>query len=119
MTTNPPFGYDKNADNPQEWIVDETAANVVRRIFNMCVAGYGPTQIAKRLTAEKIPTPNEYWNSIGRYFPTHILPLLTERLSNWCRNCESIAADRHEAASSVCFRDFFTVLIVVKSSILV
>lgn len=66
LTTNPPFGYMKNPDNKDEWIVDEPAAKIVRRIFNLCVEGLGPTQIAKRLKAEKVLTPTEYWNSIGR-----------------------------------------------------
>ena len=66
LTTNPPFGYDKNPANPKEWIVDEAAADVVKRIFDMCVAGFGPTQIAKRLKADEVMTPTEYWISIGR-----------------------------------------------------
>lgn len=66
LTTNPPFGYMKNPDNKKEWIIDETAAKIVRRIFALCVDGFGPTQIAKRLKAEKVLTPTEYWNSIGR-----------------------------------------------------
>ncbi len=66
LTTNPPFGYMKSPDDNDEWIVDESAAKVVRRIFSLCVEGLGPTQIAKRLRAEKVQTPTEYWNSIGR-----------------------------------------------------
>ena len=66
LTTNPPFGYMKNPDNKDEWIVDEPAAKIVRKIFDLCVSGLGPTQIAKRLKAEKVLTPTEYWNSIGR-----------------------------------------------------
>lgn len=66
LTTNPPFGYMKKPDNKKEWIIDEAAAKIVRRIFALCVDGFGPTQIAKRLKAEKVLTPTEYWNSIGR-----------------------------------------------------
>ena len=66
LTTNPPFGYMKNPENTKEWIVDEPAAKVVRKIFNLCIEGLGPSQIAKRLKAEEIMTPTEYWNSIGR-----------------------------------------------------
>lgn len=66
LTTNPPFGYMKNPDNTKEWIVDEEAAKTVRQIFALCVEGLGPTQIAKRLKAVKVPTPTEYWISIGR-----------------------------------------------------
>ena len=66
LTTNPPYGYMKNPENPKEWIIDEPAAKVVRKIYALCVEGLGPTQIANRLKAEKIMTPNEYWSSIGR-----------------------------------------------------
>ena len=60
------FLYFKNSENPKEWLIDEPAANVVRQIFDMCVAGFGPTQIAKKLKAAEVITPTEYWNSIGR-----------------------------------------------------
>ncbi len=66
LTTNPPFGYMKSPDDKDEWLVDEPAAKVVKQIFDLCVSGLGPTQIAKRLRAEKVLTPTEYWNSIGR-----------------------------------------------------
>lgn len=66
LTTNPPFGYMKSPDDKDRWIVDEPAAKIVKRIFSLCVEGLGPTQIAKRLRAEKVQTPTEYWNSIGR-----------------------------------------------------
>lgn len=66
LTTNPPFGYMKSPDNKDEWIVDEHAAKIVKRIFSLCVEGLGPTQIAKKLRSEKVLTPTEYWNSIGR-----------------------------------------------------
>lgn len=65
LTTNPPFGYKKNPDKPKEWLIDEPAAEIVRRIFDMCVEGFGPTQIAKKLKADKVMTPTVYWNSIG------------------------------------------------------
>lgn len=66
LTTNPPFGYMKNPNNKDEWLVDEPAAEIVRKIFDLCISGLGPTQIAKRLKAGKVMTPTEYWNSIGR-----------------------------------------------------
>lgn len=66
LTTNPPFGYMKNPDNKKEWVIDEEAAKVIRRIFALCVEGFGPTQIAKRLKSDKVLTPTEYWDSIGR-----------------------------------------------------
>ena len=66
LTTNPPFGYLKDPDNKDGWIVDEAAAKTVRQIFSWCVEGFGPTQIAKRLKTAKVPTPTEHWGNIGR-----------------------------------------------------
>lgn len=62
LASTPPFGYMKNPNNSKEWIIDEGAAETVRYIFQLCVNGLGPTQIAKRLQAEKILTPTAYWN---------------------------------------------------------
>ena len=66
LTTNPPYGYMKDPNDKYKWIIDEPAAKIVKRIFQMCLSGMGPSQIAKKLTAEKILTPTEYWISIGR-----------------------------------------------------
>ena len=66
LTTNPPFGYLKDPESKNGWIVDEEAAKTVRQIFAWCVDGLGPTQIAKRLKAAKVPTPTEHWSNIGR-----------------------------------------------------
>ena len=66
LTTNPPYGYQKDPENKNGWIVDEEAAKTVRQIFAWCVDGLGPTQIAKRLKAAKVPTPTEHWGNIGR-----------------------------------------------------
>ena len=69
LTTNPPYGYLKDPESQKhdiKWNIDEPAAEVVRRIFQLCLDGYGPTQIARQLKAEKIPTPTEHWNSIGK-----------------------------------------------------
>ena len=66
LTTNPPFGYLKDPESRNGWIVDEAATKSVRQIFIWCVDGLGPTQIAKRLKAAKVPTPTEHWGNIGR-----------------------------------------------------
>lgn len=44
LCTNPPYGYMKDADNKKHWIVDVEAAEGVKRIFALCLEGYGPTQ---------------------------------------------------------------------------
>ncbi len=66
LTTNPPFGYQKDPESKNGWIIDEAAAKTVRQIFAWCVDGLGPTQIAKRLKMAKVPTPTEHWSNIGR-----------------------------------------------------
>ena len=66
LTTNPPFGYLKDPESKNGWIIDEVAAKTVRQIFAWCVDGLGPAQIAKRLKAAKVPTPTEHWGNIGR-----------------------------------------------------
>ena len=66
LTTIIPYGYRKNEADPARWLVDEEAAQVVKRIFSLCVSGYGPTQIANILFSEGVPTPTEHWQSRGR-----------------------------------------------------
>ena len=56
----PPYGYIKDPENSQRWIVDAEAAYVVRRIFDMSYSGMGTFQIAVTLSDEKILTPAEY-----------------------------------------------------------
>ena len=61
-----PFGYKKSEDDPKQWVVDEPAANTVRRIFALCIEGLGPTKIARRLEAERFMNPTSYQLSVGR-----------------------------------------------------
>lgn len=91
LTTNPPFGYMKSPENKDVWIIDESAAKVVRKIFDLCVSGLGPTQIAKRLKADEIMTPTEYWNSIGRKCSKP-----PEKPFNWCADTVSNILDKQE-----------------------
>ena len=57
VSSCPPYGYLKSPEDKNQWIVDEEAAEVVRRIFKMTVDGYGPYQIAKILQDEKVEIP--------------------------------------------------------------
>ena len=65
LCTNPPYGYIKDPDDKHHWIVDEVAADVVRDIFKMCVAGKGPSQIAKALSQRQIPVPTVHLHRMG------------------------------------------------------
>ena len=42
VTTKPPYGFMKDPNNKDKWLVDPEAAEVVRRIFNLTIAGKGP-----------------------------------------------------------------------------
>lgn len=61
LCTNPPYGYMKDPADKKKWIVDEEAAEIVKRIFDLCIAGKGPMQIAKLLTAEHILTVKAHY----------------------------------------------------------
>ena len=61
LTTILPFGFIKDKDDKDKWLIDETAAIVIRKIFNLCANGFGPLQIAKRLRAEEVLIPTAYY----------------------------------------------------------
>ena len=71
VTSKPVYGY--LMDKDENYIVDEEAAPVVRQIYQLCLAGNGPTKIARMLTEQQIPTPGtlEYQRtgSTRRYHP--------------------------------------------------
>ncbi len=60
LTTNVPYGYVKDPENPRCWKVDLVAADVVKRIFSMRMEGRGPKQIANQLKADRVLTPSAY-----------------------------------------------------------
>lgn len=59
------FGYMKSPEDKHIRIPDPMAAEVVRRIFDWCIAGKGATQIARLLNAEGVPTPSERKRQLG------------------------------------------------------
>ncbi len=61
LCSNPPYGYRKDPADKKKWIVDEEAAEVVKRIFDLCIAGKGPMQIAKMLTAQHVLTVKAHY----------------------------------------------------------
>ncbi|KSV60568.1 recombinase family protein [Acetivibrio ethanolgignens] len=71
ITSKPVYGYLMDGD--ENFIIDEEAAPVVRQIYSLCLAGNGPTKIARMLTEQQIPTPGtlEYrrTGSTRRYHP--------------------------------------------------
>lgn len=61
-----PYGYKRSEENPKQWVIDGPAAETVRKIFALCLAGKGPMQIARQLEEEQILSPAAYFESIGR-----------------------------------------------------
>mgnify|MGYP000192267742 CR=1 FL=1 len=64
-----PYGYIKDPEDKNHWIIDEEAANVVREIFHLCVSGYGPQQIAKEMMRRGYMNPTAYARANGRTPP--------------------------------------------------
>jgi len=60
-----PYGYLRSKEDKQQWVVDEAAAETVRRIFNMVIDGHGITAIARMLTEEKVLNPSAHSQAIG------------------------------------------------------
>ena len=61
-----PYGYVKDPSDHEKWYIDEPAADVVRRIYDLCLSGHGPLQIAKQLESEQVLVPSAYYQSVGR-----------------------------------------------------
>ena len=129
ITSQPVYGYLKGEDG--RFIVDEEATPVVKQIFSLCLAGNGPTKIARILTEQQIPTPGtlEYrrTGSTRRYYPDypykwatntivhilerkeylgHTVNFKTEKVSlphgSVCRNYASSASVQTAMMKSVC-----------------
>ena len=60
LTSNAIYGYKKDPDDPDHWIIDEEAAAVVRRIYQLIIEGNGPMQVARILKDEKVERPSYY-----------------------------------------------------------
>jgi len=61
LCNNPPYGYMKDPENKKP-----KAAEVVKRIFALCLDGYGPSQIARILKEDKVITPTIHFQQTGR-----------------------------------------------------
>lgn len=92
LTTNAPYGYKKDTENPKRWIIDEEAAKVVKYIFNLCMEGRGPSQIASLLTDEKVLNPASYHRTEGRNPPSREI----ENPHKWCSTTVVKILERRE-----------------------
>lgn len=100
ISTAIPYGYQRNPDDREHWLVDNNAAEIVRKIFDMCIDGMGPLKIAKVLEREKVPTPTEYYHSIGRATSNQ----LPEKSCRWASSTiENILANRQYTGCAINF----------------
>ena len=90
ITSKPVYGY--LMDEAENFIIDEEAAPVVRQIYSLCLAGNGPTKIARMLTEQQIPTPGtlEYrrTGSTRRYHPGYECKWATNTVVHLLENRE-------------------------------
>ena len=90
ITSKPVYGY--LMDEEENFIIDEKAAPVVRQIYSLCLAGNGPTKIARMLTEQQIPTPGtlEYrrTGSTRRYHPGYECKWATNTVVHLLENRE-------------------------------
>ena len=90
ITSKPVYGY--LMDEDENFIIDEEAAPVVKQIYNLCLAGNGPTKIARMLTEQQIPTPGtlEYrrTGSTRRYHPGYECKWATNTVVHLLENRE-------------------------------
>ena len=90
ITSKPVYGY--LMDEDENFIIDEKAAPVVRQIYSLCLAGNGPTKIARMLTEQQIPTPGtlEYrrTGSTRRYHPGYECKWATNTVVHLLENRE-------------------------------
>lgn len=75
------YGYKKSPADKNKLIIDEYAAEVVRRIFALYIQGYGKIRIAQLLNEEGVLCPSEYKKTMGlNYRNSNKL----ESTSYWC-----------------------------------
>ena len=98
-----PYGYLKDPNDPKKWIVDEEAAKVVKHIFDLCMEGRGPLQIANKLREEKVLTITAYQMREGRN-TTHSEPVDPYRWET--RSITDILARREYTGCTVNFKTY-------------
>ena len=84
LTTVVPYGYRRNPENRDEWIIDEIAAKVVSEIFSLFVGGSNAFQIATALSERKVLIPTAHKQFYG--FVNFSTPVPEERKYSWDYN---------------------------------
>jgi hypothetical protein len=96
----PPYGYRSDPQDKDHWILDEDAAPVVKRIFDLTIAGVGPSRIARILEADKLPTVKALY-AIRKDKP------MPERPCHWIKQS---VVNILECMKCLQFQDLFKVL---------
>ena len=91
----PPYGYRADPQDKDHWILDEDAAPVVKLIFDLAIAGKGPSQIARILEADGVLTTKAlYAQRKGKPMP--------ERPCHWVEQSVAGILERMEYTGCVC-----------------
>lgn len=82
LSVIPPFGYKKDPNDKEKWIIDEDAAQIVRKIYRLYLEGNTMGGIARMLTAERIETPKLYAENRGiKHYKAATYPEIWSRIS--------------------------------------
>ena len=91
----PPYGYRADPQDKNHWILDEDAAPIVKRIFDLTIAGVGPSRIARILEADKVLTVKAlYAQQKGKPLP--------ERPCHWIEQFVVNILERMEYTGCTC-----------------
>ena len=82
LSVIPPFGYKKDEHDKEKWVIDEEAAQIVRKIFRMYLDGNNMGSIARKLTEEGVETPKLYAENRGiKHYKAATYPEIWSRIS--------------------------------------
>lgn len=99
------YGYRKDPEDKHHWLLDEEAAAVVRRIFQLSANGYGPQQIANILRDDKVERPSVYMAKRGQGTQKNSTDM--SRPYDWsCTSVSNILAKPEYMGHTVNFRSY-------------
>ncbi len=93
MTNQAVYGYKKDPNDKNKWLIDDEAAKVVRRIYQLTIEGKGPYQIARMLTDEQVERPQVH---IARISGENYIPATASEPTTWGGKTVVFILDRPE-----------------------
>lgn len=113
ISSTVPYGYKKIEGDKGQWYIDEPAAEIVRKIFNLCISGKGPSQIARQFETEKVLTPTAYFNSVGKKtsnpMPLNIYGWSPKSIINILENRQYTGCTVNGKSTTVSYKDHKTI----------